>query len=204
MTGAYVFRRARRKTKTVRSWQLRTSKAASTIAGLAAAVVVAGGVAYATIPDAGGVIHGCYHKNSGALRVIDTGGGGSCATGEISLDWNQTGVEGPTGPQGSTGPTGLTGAQGPAGVSGYERVESVAQALQLPANSGNHLSAQCPGGKKVVGGGFGIDNTPGVVVANSQPDANSPDTTWFVGLLNTTGNPVSVFVRATAICITAN
>jgi len=188
-------------TKTVRSWQVRTTKAPLTIAGLAAAVVLAGGVAYATIPDAGGVIHGCYHKNSGALRVIDTGGGGNCMIGETSLDWNQTGVQGSTGPQ---GPIGSTGAQGPSGVSGYEQDESVAQALQLPANSGNHLTAQCPGGKKVVGGGFGIDNTPGVVVANSQPDSNSPDTTWFVGLLNTTGNPVSVFVRVTAICITAN
>ena len=40
-----------------------------------AAVVAAGaiaGVAYATIPDGSGVIHACYTKSSGALRVIDS------------------------------------------------------------------------------------------------------------------------------------
>jgi hypothetical protein len=31
------------------------------------ALVVAGGVAYATIPDSNGVIHACYKKTTGAL-----------------------------------------------------------------------------------------------------------------------------------------
>jgi hypothetical protein len=69
------------------------------------AAVVAGGVAYATIPDGGGVIHGCYQRSSGSLRVIDTGTGGACSSQERSLDWSQT------------GPTGATGATGPAGPS---------------------------------------------------------------------------------------
>ena len=38
--------------------------------GVVAGLALAGGVAYATIPDANGVIHGCY-KKSGDLRVID-------------------------------------------------------------------------------------------------------------------------------------
>ena len=36
-----------------------------------AALVPIGGVAYATIPDGQGVIHACYAKSGGALRVID-------------------------------------------------------------------------------------------------------------------------------------
>jgi len=46
----------------------------------------AGGIAYASIPDPGGVIHGCYDKKSGALRVIDAG---PCGNREVALNWNQ-------------------------------------------------------------------------------------------------------------------
>jgi hypothetical protein len=71
-------------------------------AGLVSGAVLAGGVAYAAIPDAGGVIHGCYAKKDGTLRVIDTGAGGSCtATKETSLNWSQTGPQGPPGAAGS-------------------------------------------------------------------------------------------------------
>jgi hypothetical protein len=52
----------------------------------AAALVAAGGIGYAAIPDAGGVIHTCYVKSSGALRVIDTGLGQSCKGNELPLD----------------------------------------------------------------------------------------------------------------------
>ena len=41
---------------------------------LVAALAAAGGVAYSSIPDAQGVIHGCYDDTTGALRVIDTDG----------------------------------------------------------------------------------------------------------------------------------
>jgi hypothetical protein len=34
-------------------------------------LAIAGGIAYATIPDSDGTIHGCYSTKSGALRVID-------------------------------------------------------------------------------------------------------------------------------------
>src|SRR5205809_871138 len=89
------------------------------------ALLVLGGVAYASIPDASGVIHGCYSSTSGALRVIDTALGQVCsAAAEKALNWNQTGPTGPTGSTGSTGPqgpkgnTGATGPQGPKGDTG--------------------------------------------------------------------------------------
>ena len=86
-------------------------------------VVVVGGAAFgiasavqASIPDAGGVIHGCYNTSlahgspTGALRVIDTAKtNGNCASWEAPLTWNQTGPTGATGPTGPTGPTGATG-----------------------------------------------------------------------------------------------
>ena len=79
-----------------------------------AAAVLAGGVAYATIPDSQGVIHGCYTPNpTGQLRVIDTDKGQTCKTGEQALSWNQTGPQGPSGAQGPSGPAGPPGTAGP-------------------------------------------------------------------------------------------
>jgi len=80
-------------------------------------VVLVGGVAYASIPDAGGVIHGCYQKNSGQLRVLDPSTG-SCSSSEVGLNWNQTGPTGSTGSHGPTGATGKDGKNGAAGATG--------------------------------------------------------------------------------------
>src|SRR6266508_3793074 len=80
------------------------------------------GTALAAIPDAGGVIHGCYKPSDEKLRVIDTEAGRTCASNETALSWNQTGPQGPTGPTGATGASGATGPQGPAGpIPTYER-----------------------------------------------------------------------------------
>jgi type VI secretion system secreted protein Hcp len=62
-------------------------------------------VAYATIPDANGVIHGCYNKPAG-LRIIDPSAGESCTKNETALEWSQRGPAGETGPEGPPGPQG--------------------------------------------------------------------------------------------------
>jgi len=80
------------------------------------AVLAGGAVTFAAIPDSSGVIHGCYQKNVGNLRVIDAGG--SCRPSEIAISWSQTGPPGAPGPQGPKGDTGATGPQGPAGPQG--------------------------------------------------------------------------------------
>ena len=61
-------------------------------------IALAAGIAYATIPDSAGVIHGCY-RNNGQLRVIDPSNGGACKNNETGLDWSQTGPQGPPGPR---------------------------------------------------------------------------------------------------------
>jgi hypothetical protein len=83
---------------------------------LLAAVVTAGlaGTAYATIPGGDGVIHGCYAKSGGTLRVIDASVT-NCKSGESALNWSQQGVPGPQGPQGEKGEPGEQGPPGPAG-----------------------------------------------------------------------------------------
>ena len=105
--------------------------------GVAASVVIIGGVAAATIPATGTeLITGCRTIKTGALRVIDYQAGKRCTTKERTLTWNARGPQGlrgltgavgakgaigstgPVGMVGSTGTTGLAGAPGPAGTPG--------------------------------------------------------------------------------------
>jgi len=81
------------------------------VVAAAVAVLITAGVAYATIPDSGGVIHGCFGKSGGDLRVIDASVT-NCQKTESSLTWNIQGVQGPQGPQGAQGPIGPAGPQG--------------------------------------------------------------------------------------------
>jgi len=60
-------------------------------------------IAYAAIPDTAGVIHGCYKRNNGTLRVIDDAVT-QCDNSETPIQWSQTGPQGIPGPQGSPAP----------------------------------------------------------------------------------------------------
>ena len=74
---------------------------------VSAGVLVAAGAgieAIASIPDAHGVIHGCYSKSTGALRVIDSAKH-KCPRGTKALNWNQRGPRGPRGPRGALATT---------------------------------------------------------------------------------------------------
>src|SRR3989442_7513098 len=79
-----------------------------------AAAAATGGVAYATIPDSSGVIHSCYTKSTGTIRIIDATVT-NCKSGETALTWNNTG---PAGPVGLQGPAGLQGPKGDTGGAG--------------------------------------------------------------------------------------
>ena len=58
----------------------------------------AGGIAYAAIPDQGGVFHACYKKTGGQLRLVNSAS--DCNSSETATQWNQTGPSGQSGPQG--------------------------------------------------------------------------------------------------------
>jgi hypothetical protein len=135
------------------------------VIGLAVlAMLAVSGIAYATIPDDNGVIHGCYAKSGGALRVIDAGVT-NCSKSETSLNWNVKGATGPVGPQGAQGPQGpqgppgpagpqgpqgLQGAQGPSGLShAYFASANNVPVAEFPASS-NQVSKIVPDGTYVI------------------------------------------------------
>ena len=100
----------------------RSGRLIKTVGVVGVMAAVAGGIAYARIPDEStGLIHSCYRTKGGALRVIDFGLRQVCnSKNERALDWNGAGVAGPTGPSGAQGPPGPTGQQGPPGERGPE------------------------------------------------------------------------------------
>ncbi len=146
----------------------------SLVIAVAAGALVAGGVAYATIPDSAGVIHGCYNTNPtrgplGQLRVVDTGQGQSCATGESALSWSQTGPKGATGLKGATGPQGSPGGVGPAGPSdGGNAGAPASQPVTVPAGgdaSVGFATGTLPAGDYLYSGSVYVEPNGGTVKA---------------------------------------
>jgi hypothetical protein len=160
------------------------------IVSLAIVVVT---VVQAAIPDPSGVIHACYRSN-GNLRLVDKS---SCTINEMALTWNQTGPQGPAGapgPAGTPGPQGQPGAPGPAGVAGYE---IISMHETLPLNGSIEVTATCPTGKRVIGGGY-VAPTVLDTASSSRPEG---DKGWRVEFKSNGGSgDASVY----AICATTS
>jgi hypothetical protein len=167
----------------------------------AVAFAAAGAVAYASIPDAGGLIHGCYKSDHGDLRVIDPSAPkkdqNSCKTDETALDWNQQGVPGPQGPQGAQGPQGPQGIQGPQGASGVSGYEIVSHDQNIPDGTGQYDVVNCPTGKKAVGGGFVADDFRDLTIQMSGPTADGSG--WIVNVIS--HGPGNVQGHLRAVCV---
>ena len=171
----------------------------ATLVGLAGA-----GIAYAQIPDTGGVIHGCYTKSGGSLRVIDNSVT-NCKSTETSLNWNQKGATGPIGPagapgprgtQGPTGPGGPTGGPGPAGPigptgPGASDYQIVFDHVPVDAHSIGSAYVVCPSGKQVLGGGGSSAAMP---LVESAPTISRSE--WIVSAQNTFDTAQDLYVYA--------
>jgi hypothetical protein len=76
------------------------SRASQFLGQIEPLLLAVGGIAYATIPDSVGVIHSCFARSGGTLRVIDASVT-NCKAGETALDWNMKGAAGPKGDPGA-------------------------------------------------------------------------------------------------------
>ena len=87
------------------------------VASTLALVFAMGGGAYAALaPVHDGIIHTCFRKSNGVLRVVRAGA--RCGRHERPLAFNQRGPVGRRGATGAQGPTGKTGATGKTGKTG--------------------------------------------------------------------------------------
>lgn len=108
--------------------KLRAAKAGAV--GVLILLACAGLSVAATRDSSSVTYHGCVHRTTGLLRVIDPSQGESCRPNERAISFNETGPAGPPGlpglkgdtgapgPQGVKGDTGATGPQGPQGDTG--------------------------------------------------------------------------------------
>ena len=135
--------------------------------GATLALVTGSTAAYAAIAgpvDGSGVIHGCY-DGGGNLKVIDASASG-CPKGWTSLNWSQTGPQGPQGDTGPQGPPGLQGNPGPAGPPGLSGLQVLECNIGLQGSNptsgyttdvnGNPQEVDffCPSGQMALSGGF--------------------------------------------------
>ena len=126
---------------------------------VALGALVAGGIAYATIPGGGQVYTGCMLKNIGTVRLIDPSLPASnlmshCTVWEAPISWNQQGQQGAPGPAGAIGAKGDTGATGPAGAAGSAGAAGDAGATGASGATG-------PQGPKGDTGDPGLAGAPG-------------------------------------------
>lgn len=104
----------------------RLTRHATVLAGLSISAIglLGGGIAYATnpVPAGAAVYTACLAKGEHAvLYDVTVNGTPRCHGRDTTINWNQTGPQGPqglTGAQGPQGPKGDTGATGPAGAQG--------------------------------------------------------------------------------------
>ena len=147
---------------------------------LAAAIAIGASL----VPDASGVIHGCYDRQ-GKLRVIDSASE-ACKSGETALVWNQKGpqgAQGAAGPAGAVGANGSPGATGLAGPAGRDGRDGVQGPPGLSGPSGP-VGPQGPAGPAGDGSGTGTGTGTGtgggaetefLSVDDLKGDATEPD-----------------------------
>jgi len=151
--------------------------------GLAAFVMSATGLAVAAIPDSKGVIHSCYAKSDGALRVVS---GKKCQAGEKKLSWNK---------QGAPGKAGATNVKIRRGsvVMHYPPCAYIATNVYDCNAPGNDGTAPCNGGERATGGGYAQPSDGvSVTISESKPSPTSGTPTgWTVATFSTSTSSTS-------------
>jgi hypothetical protein len=171
------------------------------LAGIALGAGV-GASAVAWADDGAPTISACYSRNNGLLRII--GSGEECRPDETALEWNQQGPPGPQGPAGPQGPTGPVGPEGPAGpAGGLADREIVTQDFTVPRSTLEFtyvVTAACPPGKLVTGGGYEIGQDGVNEFRESHPEMIQPGVEgWTVGV--GADDDVDVDGTVYAICV---
>lgn len=147
---------------------------------LALFVIIAVGIASASIPDVNGNIQACYKNSGGALRAVNSPS--DCLASETSLQWPSASPPTPS----------------------YISVRS--QEFTVLAGADQEVSALCPTGYTATGGGYNGDfSVPGLELKSSRPEGSSdPDpgmqgpapNRWSIGVHNSAAvaHVLTVFV----------
>jgi hypothetical protein len=169
----------------------------------AAIFAVAGGIAYAAIPDAGGVYHACLSKN-GSIRIIDPDTD-QCRANEAAITFNQKGDKGDPGAQGAQGPAGTNGTNGTNGAPGRPGADG-----KDGTNGTNGVSPTVeqldPGNPHCLNGGVAITDAAGTTAyacsgQNGTNGTNGTNGQPFSGTFTSPSGEYSISVTDTGVTI---
>jgi hypothetical protein len=173
-----------------------TSPGQAAVRGLESSVPFAKTSGYAASAGNAAKLNGRVSSTSGKAGTIPVVG----TNGKLPASLVTGGTSGAAGAVGPAGPAGPAGPTGPAGISGYQIVSVV----QTVSAAGNGV-ANCPTGKKVLGGGASIlslnsNAAPTGHIENSNP---SGDDSWGASW-QLTSEPQTAVYKVTIYAICAN
>ena len=162
-------------------------RAALVCAAIAVVFAVAGGIAYAAIPDSGGVYHACMLKAVGTIRIIDPEKQHCSTTLEVEITFNQRGQAGANGLNGTNG---VDGKDGAAGADGKDGVSPTIADLG-------------PGNGHCDHGGASITDATGktIYICNGAPGAKGDPGSPFSGSFTSPNGQYSLNVSDTGVTI---
>lgn len=156
------------------------------------AITLLSGIALASTPTSTSVIHGCYDRDTGVLRVLDVSVA-TCASSEATLDWNRR------------------GPAGPAGVSGLRYIGPLTKPVRPTCAAPDCVDGvwvDCPHGTRAIGGGYRVSEIPPSVVIRASFPLNGTSYTgtrfssWVVDVKNSDAE--AHFISLYAICVRAS
>jgi len=166
-----------------RWWQRFTRRSIAVALTATVVMLAAGGVAIASIPDAGtGIFHGCYSTSGGALRLINPSAREVCKKGEHAVSWNATGITW----EGTWRPTIAYSVHDAVVYEGSSYIAKLPSTGKKPPNSPHHWSllaaAGTPGLTGATGatgatGPQGPPGSPGAAGATGPPGPPGPGAT---------------------------
>jgi hypothetical protein len=174
------------------------------LAGVVLAAALVGGAAWATIPDATGVINACYRTSlddqKGQVRIVDDPA--SCRSNETPINWNREGPQGTQGiqgPKGDKGDTGAAGADGTDGVDGQPGTNGTDGAPGEPGAPCLPTNPACvgPKGDKGDTGDRGAPGANGATGAQGTPGGLSG---YQIVLGTDVAIPAGGWAEGTALC----